>query len=234
MSKALKQIFVTGVVYIGILFLAWIIDYSGIVYTVSQPASVQSASVPFVEHLADSANQNTNDSDTDTANSSKVSDSTVIISPRYPFAEVIKVVDGDTIKVRTTVGTEEVLYTVRLIGINTPETVDPRRGVECFGKEASAFAKEVLMGKTIKLATDETQDRLDRYGRLLAYVYLPGETALQDTLFNLHIIKQGFAFEYTYEKPYIFRDSFKAAELQAREAGLGLWQEGVCQNNAMI
>ncbi len=116
MSKALKQIFVTGVIYIGILFLVWIIDYSGIVYTISQPASVHNLTAPFVEHLTDSPNGHIGD--VASVSSSEAHDPHVIISPRYPFAEVIKVVDGDTIKVHTMVGTEVVLYTVRLLGVS--------------------------------------------------------------------------------------------------------------------
>ncbi len=235
MPKALKQILATSVVYISLLSLIVILNYSGLVHTTRPFASLQSASVPFAE-TADSI-----DSSTEVQTKTKTQEGEVQvdeggehISPRYPFAEVIKVVDGDTIKVRTTVGVEEVLYTVRMIGINTPETVDPRRGIECFGTEASRFAKDVLMQKTVRIVTDETQDRFDRYGRLLAYVFLPGSTIETEVLFNLTIIEQGYAFEYTYDRPYVYQTAFKKAEKNARNAEIGLWQKDVCTNNDMI
>src|SRR3712207_834205 len=87
--------------------------------------------------------------------------------------EVVKVVDGDTLDVKNKEGITERL---RLIGINTPETVDPRKPVECFGKEASNRAKTLLHGGTVTLEFDPTQDTRDKYGRLLAYVILPDGT----------------------------------------------------------
>lgn len=133
---------------------------------------------------------------------------------------VSRVVDGDTIEV-TKDGVKE---KVRLIGINTPETVDPRKKVECFGKEASAHAKELLTGKQVKLVTDDTQTKYDKYGRLLAYVYS------DDGLFvNKHMIVEGYAYEYTYTVPYIFQKEFKEAQKQAEIEGKGLWGVGVCE-----
>ncbi len=235
MPKALKQILATSVVYISLLSLIVILNYSGLIHTTRPVASLQRAAVPFAE-TADSVESSTEVQTKTKTKEGKVQVSEVVehISPRYPFAEVIKVVDGDTIKVRTTVGVEEVLYTVRMIGINTPETVDPRRGIECFGKEASRFAKDTLMQKTVRIVTDETQDRFDRYGRLLAYVFLPGSTIETEVLFNLTIIEQGYAFEYTYERPYVYQTAFKKAEKNARNAEIGLWQKDVCTNNDMI
>jgi micrococcal nuclease len=227
MPKAFKQILTTGLVYIAILLLMVVLNYSGLIYTTGPTVPLQGAAVPFVEKKIETS--------TDSAENNQMIDGEDIgyISPLYPFAEVIKVIDGDTIKVRTTVGTEEILYTVRLIGVNTPETVDPRRGVECFGKEASRFAYDTLMQKTVRLMTDETQDRFDRYGRLLAYIYLPG-TNKTEVLFNIDIIKQGYAFEYTYERSYVYQAAFKTAEKKARNAEIGLWQKDVCPNNGMI
>jgi micrococcal nuclease len=225
MPKALKQILATSVVYINLLFLIVILNYSGLIHTTRPLASLQSAAIPFVETIK---------SIDDKESAAQISEDGVHIAPRYPFAKVIKVVDGDTIKVRTTVGTEEVLYTVRMIGINTPETVDPRRGIECFGKEASRFTKDTLMQKTVRIVTDETQDQFDRYGRLLAYVFLPGSTIETEVLFNLTIIEQGYAFEYTYDRPYVYQTAFKKAEKNARNAEIGLWQKDVCPNNDMI
>jgi micrococcal nuclease len=85
---------------------------------------------------------------------------------------VTKVVDGDTI----TVDLDGKATTLRLIGINTPETVDPRKPVECFGKEASDKAKTLFSGKQVRLEADPTQGELDKYQRLLRYVFLPDGT----------------------------------------------------------
>lgn len=135
------------------------------------------------------------------------------------YFRVIKVVDGDTIAVDI----EGVSETIRLIGINTPETVDPRKPVECFGIEASNKAKELLSGKSVALEKDSSQDERDKYGRLLRYI------KTKDGLFyNLEIIKQGYAYEYTYGIPYKYQREFKEAENYARTKKLGLWADGVC------
>jgi endonuclease YncB( thermonuclease family) len=84
-------------------------------------------------------------------------------------ATIVRVVDGDTIDVQVAVGHTERL---RLIGIDTPETVDPRKPVQCFGREASAHAHELLDGQTVTLDGDPTQDTRDRYVRLAVYVWL--------------------------------------------------------------
>ena len=133
---------------------------------------------------------------------------------------VSRVVDGDTIEV-TKDGVKE---KVRLLGINTPETVDPRKKVECFGKEASAELRQMLTGKQVSLVTDDTQTKYDKYGRLLAYVYTV------DGLFvNRHMIAEGYAYEYTYTVPYIFQKEFKEAQKQAETEEKGLWKVGVCE-----
>lgn len=134
----------------------------------------------------------------------------------YP---VKKVVDGDTIQV-TIDGKDEVL---RLIGINTPETVDPRTPVQCFGIEASNKAKEALTGKNVGLEADETQSERDKYGRLLRYVYLE-----DGTNFNKMMIEEGYAYEYTYGTPYKYQADFKTAQQQAKDAKRGLWAEDTC------
>ncbi|OGZ18132.1 MAG: hypothetical protein A2494_00450 [Candidatus Lloydbacteria bacterium RIFOXYC12_FULL_46_25] len=137
---------------------------------------------------------------------------------QVPYYEVLRVVDGDTIDIALHGKTR-----VRLIGINTPEIVDPRRPVQCFGKEASAKAKELLLGKSITLEFDPSQDKYDKYGRLLAYVHL------QDgTFFNEQMIRDGYAYEYTYRLPYKYQEEFKRAEYEAKSAKMGLWADGVC------
>lgn len=135
------------------------------------------------------------------------------------FSPVLRVVDGDTIDVE--LSGERVR--VRLIGINTPEIVDPRRPVQCFGRESSAKAEELLLGTAVRLETDPSQGRYDKYGRLLAYVYLPDGRS-----FNKEMIAQGYAYEYTYRLPYRYQSEFKAAQARAREAALGLWSPSAC------
>lgn len=129
---------------------------------------------------------------------------------------VARVIDGDTIELST--GDK-----VRIVGINTPETVDPRRGVECFGPEASARAKELLEGAAVTLTPDGTQDSVDRYGRLLRYVEL-----IDGTDVGLQLIEEGFAFEYTYDKPYARQAVYIAAEATAKSNETGIWSD-VCQ-----
>lgn len=136
---------------------------------------------------------------------------------------VVQVVDGDTIKVDINGKTE----TLRLIGLDTPETVDPRKVVQCFGLEASNKAKEILTGKKVRLEADNTQGELDKYNRLLRYVFLE-----DGTLYNKLMIAEGYAHEYTYDsKPYKYQAEFKQAEDSAREAGRGLWSATACNGN---
>ena len=135
----------------------------------------------------------------------------------YP---VTRVVDGDTIKISME-GKEE---TVRLLGVDTPELVDPRKPVQCFAKEASEETKKMLTGKSVSLEIDPTQGERDKYGRLLAYVLLPDGTNMSD-----YLIRNGFAHEYTYENnPHRYQVQFLQAQKEAREKKRGLWATGVC------
>ena len=133
--------------------------------------------------------------------------------------EITDVVDGDTFKVKI----DGKQITVRLLGINTPEVVDPRKPVECFGPEASAEMKALLKaGKVgpseVKLTLNPNREKIDKYNRLLAYAYLA------DGLFiNEYMVKEGFAREYTYGKAYQYQKEFKEAEKTAKDLGKGLW-----------
>jgi len=145
------------------------------------------------------------------------------VSPRSgdaPLYQVTRVVDGDTIVVNIA-GQEE---KIRLIGVNTPETVDPRRPVQCFGKEASNYAKTTLTGQNVSLEADPTQGDTDKYNRLLRYIFLP-----DGTNFNLKLIQDGYAYEYTYKLPYKYQSQFKAAQKTAESSQKGLWAPAVCQ-----
>lgn len=136
--------------------------------------------------------------------------------------KVIRVVDGDTIIVDLD-GKNE---TIRLIGINTPETVDPRKPVECFGKEASDRAKSLLQGTSVRLEADPTQGERDKYGRLLRYVFLADGTD-----FNLKMIADGYAYEYTYDTPYKYQSEFKQAQATAQQVKRGLWADDACASS---
>jgi micrococcal nuclease len=129
--------------------------------------------------------------------------------------KVVKVVDGDTITASIR-GKNE---TIRLLGIDTPETVDPRKSVQCFGKAASDKMKSYVLGKYVKLIDDKTQGNRDKYKRLLRFVYLPDR---QMTFINGEMVKQGFAFSYR-QYPTSYLEKFNNLEKYARENNLGLW-----------
>jgi micrococcal nuclease len=135
-----------------------------------------------------------------------------------PFP-VDHVVDGDTVWVRR----DGSLVKIRLIGMDTPETVDPRKAVQCFGREASAQAKRLLTGAQVYLAGDATQARRDRYGRELDYLWLA-----DGHFFNQIMIRQGFALEYTYDLPYRFQHAFRGAQQEAERQSQGLWAKSTC------
>ena len=122
---------------------------------------------------------------------------------------VDRVVDGDTLVVDG--------ERVRLIGVDTPESVKPGSPVECFGKEASAFLRRLLAGRRVRLETD-VEER-DRYGRLLAYAHRRG-----DGLFvNAELVRRGYATPLTIPPNVRFADRFAALARDAREGRRGLW-----------
>jgi micrococcal nuclease len=135
------------------------------------------------------------------------------------YYKVAKVVDGDTIDIIMNGKIER----LRLIGINTPEVVDPRKPVECFGREASDNAKKLFSGQEVRVEADASQDDRDKYGRLLRYVW-----RADGLFYNLKAIKDGFAYEYTYQLPYIYQKEFKAAQKYAEANQFGLWADGAC------
>ena len=142
--------------------------------------------------------------------------SNVEVNTTKETARVLRVIDGDTVEVSLN-GKEE---TVRLIGIDAPEIADPRKTVECFGKESSNFAKSKLDGQTIELESDPTQGNRDKYGRLLRYVFI------NELNINKLMISEGFAHEYTYQSnPYKYQSEFENAQRKAKENKVGLWSE---------
>jgi micrococcal nuclease len=120
---------------------------------------------------------------------------------------------GDTIGV----GRGWRYHKVRLIGVDTPETVHPEKPIEAFGPEATAFTSQQLQGQRVHLAF-EAHNLRDRYDRLLAYVFLSN-----GTLFNAELVKQGYA---RVRAPVAFQyyEEFKRYEREAQQAGMGLWQ----------
>jgi micrococcal nuclease len=127
---------------------------------------------------------------------------------------IVRVVDGDTVVARLPAGDEK----VRLIGIDTPETVDPRKPVQCFGHEASDRTKALLPpGTAVRLERDV--EARDRYGRLLAYVY----RVRDGTFVNLALAEEGFAHPLTIPPNVAYASRFAAAAAAARTAGKGLW-----------
>ena len=132
-------------------------------------------------------------------------------------ARVERVVDGDTLVARA--GGER--FRVRLLGIDTPESVAPDRPVECLGPEAARRAEQLLPpGTPVRLETDATQDRVDDFGRLMAYVVprAGGEPV------NERLVREGFAEVYVYRGRGFRRiEDFRAAEREARSARRGLW-----------
>lgn len=181
-----KIIIIVGTV--AVLFIAY--KLGGYTKETAQVPSNQSASVASAS--AKEAESDVGKSESSIAN----------------LVKVTRVIDGDTIEIE---GGERVRY----IGIDTPETVDPRKTVQCFGVESSKKNKELVEGKTVRLEKDITNR--DKYNRLLRYVWL------DDTLINLALVQDGFAHSYSYPPDIKYQDQFVTAERQAREAKLGLW-----------
>lgn len=133
---------------------------------------------------------------------------TSVLGTGEELATVIKVVDGDTIRLGDG-------RTVRYIGIDTPETVDLRKPVQCFGNEAALKNKELVEGKQVRLEKDVSET--DRHGRLLRYIYV-------DNLFiNDHLVRQGYAYASSYPPDVKYQVQFVNAQKEARENNRGLW-----------
>ncbi len=147
----------------------------------------------------------------------------------FERATIVRVVDGDTVVARVdaitpgpgagqvSVGEE---YSVRLIGIDTPETVKPGTPVECFGKEASRATTDLLEGAAVRMVMD-VYDR-DRYDRLLRYIYMDQEMA------NARLVVNGYASAYTYPPDVRHADLFVRLQREARENVRGLWSPDTC------
>jgi micrococcal nuclease len=134
--------------------------------------------------------------------------------PASVTALVTRVVDGDTVEARVEGEVED----VRLIGIDTPETVKPGTPVQCFGPQASHFSHDLLEGRRVRLVFGE--ERRDAYGRLLAYAYLGNRFV------NATLVRRGLARTLTIPPNDRYAPRLRRLELRAARAGRGLW--GAC------
>lgn len=182
---------------------------------------VASSEKPKAESSAQTSSEKTTTANTTLRQPQSVSVQTPAPKEEAPpeFFLVTRVVDGDTFDVMIGGKTER----IRTIGMDTPETVDPRKPVQCFGKEASNKTTELLLNKKVRLEADSTQGERDKYDRLLRYVYR------EDGLFfNKWMLENGYATEYTYNLPYKFQTEFKYAAKTAQENKNGLWAPDAC------
>jgi micrococcal nuclease len=127
-------------------------------------------------------------------------------------ATVVKTVDGDTVDVQVSPTRIE---RVRILGVDTPETKDPRKPVQCYGPEASAYTKQRLLGQKVRLETDA--EVRDKYGRLLAYVYVDGKR------FDDELLRQGYARLLIIKPNGKYARTMLDEELTAKAAHRGLW-----------
>ncbi len=159
---------------------------------------------------------------------SVISDKIVASSPQsqtenLQLQKVARVIDGDTIELENG-------QKVRYIGINTPETVDPRKAAECFGKESSLKNRELVEGKSVRLEKDVSET--DKYSRLLRYVYV------DDALINDYLVRQGFAYASAFPPDVKYQDQFQNAQREAQQENRGLWSScesgssGITDQNA--
>lgn len=145
-------------------------------------------------------------------------------SNTFQAAKVARVIDGDTIVLDSG-------QKVRLILVDTPETKHPKKGVEFYGREASAYTKKALEGKTVYLQKDVSE--VDRYGRLLRYVWTarpssnnPSNAEVKDKCFNAALLLGGYAKLSTFPPDVKYVDLFRSLERQARNNNAGLWAGG--------
>jgi micrococcal nuclease len=142
-----------------------------------------------------------------------------ILTAANPVFQVTRVIDGDTLLLSD--GDK-----VRLIGVDTPELYHPLKLVQYFAREASEFTREMVEGKKVRLEYD--WQKRDKYGRLLAYVYLE-----DGTLLNSEIIRQGYGFAYT-KYPFRYLEEFRQYQREARENGRGLWEHKERKNRKFL
>lgn len=126
--------------------------------------------------------------------------------------KVSRVIDGDTIEIE---GGQKIRY----IGIDTPETVDPRTTLQCFGREASEKHREMVEGENVILEKDISET--DKYGRLLRYVYLPDSNS--GIFINDYLVRNGYAHASSYPPDVKYQDQLRSAQQEAQSENRGLW-----------
>lgn len=143
-------------------------------------------------------------------------------SDQYVVSEVV---DGDTVDIVNSSGQSQ---RVRLIGIDTPEMNYTGGDAECYAEESKAYLKTLLINKTVHIQTDESQGMKDKYDRYLYYIFLDGMNIGEE------LIENGYAREYTYDKPYKHQLAFRSAEESSKQAAAGMWSacEGANEGSA--
>lgn len=139
----------------------------------------------------------------------------------FKYYKVSEIIDWDTIKVLN----NNELITIRLLWIDAPEITTLRKWyIECFWNESKLYLYNILNWKDVYLELDDSQWEYDKYWRLLAYVFL------KNININELMIKDGYAYEYTYNLPYKYQEDFKNAQNYASENELGLWSKDTCSD----
>jgi micrococcal nuclease len=180
-------------------------------------ATTDTSNAPAPESLGDEAQITSTSTAINAASTS--SDTNTAPDIQNQSFLVTHVVDGDTFDVEIDGKTER----IRMIGIDTPETVDPRKSVQCFGKEASDKMKSLITNQRVVLEADPSQGERDKYDRLLRYAFLPDGRNV-----GLYLLQEGYAREYTYDSAYKYQQEFKAAEISAKAGKKGLWADNAC------
>lgn len=195
-----------------------------LIHTLNDLAKNNRDNVILVDLLLKESARNTSASDYQTIKPIDIARSRISGATQEPKAlggsnyyYVNSVIDGDTIKV--VIGGR--IEKVRLLGIDTPETKDPRKPVQCFGDEASKYAKSLMEGKYVRLEADSSQSDKDKYNRLLRYVYLEDGTEVNESL-----VSNGYAVAYL-RYPVNRTDLYKSKQTSAEQGQLGLW--GSCR-----
>jgi len=182
----------------------------------SKENTKHSKSTTIKKQLKDKKRKNNNEPITD---NKKKNDNRNIKQERY---KVLKVIDGDTIVINY----NQNRTTLRLVGIDSPETKHPNKPVECFGNEASKKMKQLVLNKKVKIKQDKINSNRDKYNRLLRYVYV------DDTFVNAEMIKQGYAYAYL-TFPFEYSSKFRKLQQSARKRRLGLWEDNACKEETV-
>lgn len=208
--KMRKQFLASAIISFAGLAGVWITYPEDRVVFKEEVASLEASFNKLVSQVSEAIDL---PGETATSSDSSATNSTMQDGELY---QVDSVTDGDTIKVQAGSKVE----TIRFIGIDTPEVYG---GAECYGKEASSRMKQLAEGKRVRLEVDPSQGDIDRYNRLLRFVFTEDGQNIGEVM-----LREGYAREYTYNKPYRYLDEFIQAESDAKEQQLGLWSPNNC------